>query len=258
MKRIFHLVFGALAMLAVALCSAFISMRLAIHGREVSVPNLSRLSLPEAEHIAAARGLRLTLEDRFYSADVPVGHVLAQSPSPGVKVRHEWAIRVTESMGPQQVSIPEVVGQSERPASIALRRVGLESGTLAHLPYEAPEGTVIAQTPLPHSEGVERPIVSLLLADTKPPQPVESVVMPPLDGLTLAAASARIASAGLHLVSGEHIMSPRKAQPNTEAAPGSPEPAAVPPPSIATVVAQTPAAGFRVLRGAPVHITLAN
>ena len=258
MKRIFHLVFGALAMLVVALCSAFISMRLAIHGREVSVPNLSRLSLSEAERIAAARGLRLTLEDRFYSADVPSGQVLAQSPSPGVKVRHEWAIRVTESMGPQQVSIPDVVGQSERPASIALRRLGLESGTLAHLPYEAPEGLVIAQTPLPRSEGVERPIVSFLLADAKPGQPIDAVVMPALNGLTLAAASARIASAGLHVVSGEYIMAPAKTQLPTETSPGSSEPAATPPPSIATVVAQTPAAGFRVLRGAPVHITLAN
>lgn len=258
MKRIFHLVFGALAMLAIALCSAFISMRLAIHGREVSVPDLSKLSLADAGRVAASKGLRLRLEDRFYSPEVPAGHILAQSPAPGVKVRHEWAIRVTESMGPQQVSIPDVIGQSERTASITLRRIGLESGTLAHLPSDAPEGTVLAQTPLPHSGGVERPVVSLLLAGSKLAQPADAIVMPALNGLTMAAASARVASAGLQIVSGEYIMSSPDGPASATVLPGT---SAAPPaasPSLATVVAQTPAAGFRVQRGAPVHLTLAN
>ena len=38
MRRLFNILLGALAMLAVALLSAFVTMRLAIHGREVKVP----------------------------------------------------------------------------------------------------------------------------------------------------------------------------------------------------------------------------
>ena len=256
MKRAFHLVVGALAMLIVALSSAFLSMRLAIHGREVAVPDLSRLSIAEAGDLAASRGLRLSLEDRFYSATVPSGRVLAQSPPPGAKVRHDWTIRIAESLGPQQVSVPNLLGQPERPATISLRRIGLETGTIAHLPTGAPPGTLIAQSPLPGGEAVERPSISLLVSDPDAAQSSEAIVMPALNGLTLRAASARAAAAGLHIVSAEDIITsaPRDA-PASPARSSGPLASSV---GSATVVAQTPAGGFRVLKGAPVHITLAH
>ena len=52
MKRIFHIVLGALAMLVVALLSAFLAMRLAIHGREVDVPTLTGLTVAEANTLS--------------------------------------------------------------------------------------------------------------------------------------------------------------------------------------------------------------
>ena len=107
-NRFFNILLGALAMLIVALLSAFITMRLAIHGREVKIPNLTGLSLAEASDQTRSLGLRLNLENRFYSPNTPPGRVLAQSPAPGVTVRREWAVRVTESLGPQQVAIPAI------------------------------------------------------------------------------------------------------------------------------------------------------
>src|SRR5258708_5640517 len=119
MKRFFNLLLGALAMLAVAMLSAFITMRLAIHGREVKVPNLAGLTLSEASRKASSLGLRLNLENRFYSADTPTGHVLAQSPAPGATVRREWAVRVTESLGPQQGA----TGRASVCSSASLKRL---------------------------------------------------------------------------------------------------------------------------------------
>ena len=55
-NRFFNIVLGAMAMLAVALISAFITMRLAIHGREVEVPNLAGLTISEASQTASGRG----------------------------------------------------------------------------------------------------------------------------------------------------------------------------------------------------------
>ena len=126
MKRFFSILLTAMAMLAVALLSAFIAMRFAIHGSEVEVPSLAGLTLAEAAHTAGRLGLSLRLENRFYSTTTASGHILGQSPAPGAVVRHEWPIRITESLGPQQVSIPDVVGQAERPASLALRKASLE------------------------------------------------------------------------------------------------------------------------------------
>src|ERR1700754_4424174 len=115
--RFFNIVLGAMAMVAVALFSAFLAMRLAIHGREVKVPPLTHMTISEASRKASSLGLRLQLENRFYSPDTPAGQVLAQYPVAGATVRRQWPVLVTESLGSQQVSIPDLRGEGERAAS---------------------------------------------------------------------------------------------------------------------------------------------
>ena len=74
-------------------------------------------------------------------------------------MRREWRVRVAESLGPQRVEVPDTVGSEERLAALRLRRVGLEVGVMAYLPYaKAAEGTVIAQDPPAHAQGIERPV----------------------------------------------------------------------------------------------------
>jgi beta-lactam-binding protein with PASTA domain len=277
-NRFFNIVLGALAMLVVALLSAFITMRLAIHGREVKVPTLTGLTLADASKQARSRGLILHLENRFYSPNTPPGHVLAQSPAPGVTVRRQWAVRVTESLGAQQVAIPDVVGQSERTASINIRRLGLELGAVAHIAAPGPPGVVIAQTPAPNATGVDRPRVSLLLSEPAQAESPDAFLMPSLAGLTLSGAAARAYAAGLRIVSAEDLNLPNPATtsspnpapnpapdtaqgsastpagPATTATPVAPTQAL----SVGTVIAQTPPAGHRVVKGDPVHITLTN
>jgi beta-lactam-binding protein with PASTA domain len=269
-NRFFNIVLGALAMLVVALLSAFITMRLAIHGREVKVPNLTGLTLSEASKQTRSLGLILNLENRFYSPNTPPGHILAQSPVPGVTVRRQWVVRVTESLGAQQVAIPDVLGQSERTASIQIRRLGLELGAVAHVAAPGEPGVVIAQTPNPNASGVDRPRVSLLLSEPEEAESPQAFIMPSLAGLTLAGAVARASAAGLHIVSAEDLNTPDPATaaptatPSTPGSPATPAPTTSPaspaaqPVSIGTVVAQTPPAGHRVVKGDPVHITLTN
>jgi beta-lactam-binding protein with PASTA domain len=268
-NRVFNIVLGALAMLIVALLSAFITMRLAIHGREVKVPNLTGLTLTDASQRTRSLGLRLNLENRFYSPNTPPGSVLAQSPAPGTTVRRQWAVRVTESLGAQQVAIPDLLSQTERTASINIRRLGLEPGIVAHIASSGEPGVVIAQTPAPNAAGVDRPRVSLLLSEPAETESPEAFVMPSLAGLTLGAAAVRAAAAGLHIVSAEDLNLPTQpsaspaatpsstseATPPTAVAPATP---AAPAFSVGTVVAQSPPAGHRVLKGDPVHITLTN
>jgi beta-lactam-binding protein with PASTA domain len=277
-NRFFNIVLGALAMLVVALLSAFIAMRLAIHGSEVKVPNLAGLSLADASKQTRSLGLRLTLENRFYSPNTPPGRILAQSPAPGTTVRRDWAVRVTESLGAQQVAIPDLLGQSERTAAINIRRLGLEQGIVAHIAAPGDPGVVIAQTPPPNASGVDTPRVSLLLSEPEEPEsPADSqdaFVMPSFAGLTLAGAAARAAAAGLHIVSAEDLnlgtpSAPAPTAPSSPAtattplappqtAPATPSPATQPTSTIGTVVAQTPLAGHRVVKGQAVHITLTN
>jgi len=263
--RFFNIVLGALAMLTVALVSAFITMRLAIHGSEVKVPDLANLTLSEASQKTSSLGLVLSLENRFYSPNTPPGRVLAQSPAPGLTVRREWPVRITESLGAQQVAIPDLLGQTERTATINIRRLGLELGAVSHIAAPGEPGVVIAQTPTPNAIGVDRPRVSLLISDPETTNSAEAFVMPSLAGLTLTAAASRATSAGLHIASAEdlNLNSTSEAAPLTAQSPPSattlyPEPIARTVSSIGTVIGQTPPAGHRVVKGDPVHITLTD
>ena len=117
LSRFFSMSLTLLAMLTVALLSALLAMRFAIHAGEVEVPNLAGLTLDEASRLASKGKLNLTVENRFYSTTVPAGRVLSQSPEPGESVRRGWHMRITESIGPQRVSIPDTVGMNSRDAA---------------------------------------------------------------------------------------------------------------------------------------------
>jgi len=273
MKRIFTLVLGALALVAVALISAFIAMRLAIHGREAVVPNLSGLSVADANSLASRSGLALNLENRFYSADVAAGRILSQDPAAGSRVRREWPVRIAESLGAQRVEIPDLTGQTERSATIGIRRLSLELGVVAHLAIAGDPDVVLTQTPPANASGVDGPRVSLLVSDAAIAQP-NAYAMPSLVGLSYSAANARAASAGLHLVAVTESALPTAAASSSTAnpapnglttpapsvaaptAPSATRPAAVRPSGIVT--AQSPQAGRRVVQGDVVHVTLGH
>lgn len=266
-RRFVTFALGALGMIAVALISAFIAMRLAIHGREAVVPPLTGLTVAQASAAAGRQGLQFTVENRFYSSEVPVGHVIAQDPPAGFRVRHDWPVRITDSLGPQRVAIPNLVGQPERAAMITIRQLGLEPGEVVRMAAPGDPDVVIAQTPSPLAGEVSSPRIGLLVSDGGPVD-TAAYVMPSLVGLSYAAAAARTSAAGLKLVAAEEIIAPPgPVTPSilgvaAGSAPAAAAPAAAPAPRPAptsgTVVAQSPPAGGRVQQGDVVHITVSN
>ena len=214
MRAFFRYVLLGVILVIVAMASALTAMRVAIHGREVAVPKLVGLTPTQAERLALDNGLLVDVANRFYSSDVPAGRVLSQSPGPGTKVRRGWRVRLAESLGKQQVAIPNVVGDSERSAEINLRRRGLEPGTIAYAKLAGqPPDLVIAQSPPPGAEGIASPKVNLLLAAPADPA---AYVMPNLVGRPVAEAVRIVQSAGMK-VGKLHAVAPDPQQPNAPA-----------------------------------------
>jgi eukaryotic-like serine/threonine-protein kinase len=235
MKAFFRFILLGLVLLVVALVSALTAMRFAIHGGEVSVPDVVGKSPVEASRMAEDTGLQLKVERQYYSPKVPEGKILSQLPVAGTPVRRGWQVRVAESLGPQRVDIPSLIGQTERAAEMNTLRRGLEVGAVAHLPTPgAPADQVISQSPPPNASGVSAPKIGLLITDA--PQP-EAFVMPNFVGQTLGNATSVLPSAGLKLGS-------------IAVAAGS-SASATSPANI--VVSQTPPAGEKVAAGATVN-----
>ena len=258
LKRFFQFVIVVLLLSVVGLLSAVTTMHFAIHGAEVTVPDFRGLTEADAMRKAAAMDLNFTVDDRFYSANVPAGRILTQSPLPATRVRREWQVRTTQSLGPQKVAIPSVLAQPERLATIEIRRVGLQVGTIAQMPFGgAPPNQVIAQIPSAGSAKVERPTVALLLS-TSASYTSSSYVMPDLVNASYAAASANIAHTGLDLAPPDYksVAIPDIAGVGNS---GGAMPAApVLPTRPGTILAQSPAAGARIDAHTAIHLTVAR
>ena len=76
MIRFFRLALVVLVLCVVALLSALTTMHFAIHGAEVPVPDFRGLTVAEAMRKAAALDLNLSIDNRFYSAEMPSGRAL--------------------------------------------------------------------------------------------------------------------------------------------------------------------------------------
>ncbi len=147
MKSFVPLVLLALILVTVALVSALTAMRLAIHGREVSVPKLVGLAPAEAERTVSALGLQIVVERQYYSPNIAEGKIMSQLPEADTRVRRGWQVRVAQSLGPQRVEIPDVVGESEHAAELNISRRGLDVGAIAQIDMlGTPVNQVISQS----------------------------------------------------------------------------------------------------------------
>jgi beta-lactam-binding protein with PASTA domain len=226
------------------MASGLLAMRFAIHGSEVTVPKVVGLSPAEGERAVVGLGLTLAVEREYYSADVPEGKIMLQVPEAGMKVRRGWQLRVAESLGPQRVAIPDVLGESGRAADLNIRRRGLDVGSIASLELPgANADQVVAQSPPPNASGVSVPRINLLVSAGSPPA---AFVMPSFLGQPLGSVNLALLDAGFHVGT---VTVAAAGTSDTGAQPSSP-----PQPSPASIiVSQIPAPGQRVGAGATVN-----
>ena len=216
-----------------AFLSAITAMRIAIHGREVIMPNLVGRNVGEANSMLRSRGLLLRVADRVYS-DLPMNLVVRQTPPAGLLMKVSQQAHVVLSLGQRQLEIPLLEGNSLRVSRIELLRAGLQVGEVSEVTMpDEPVDTVVLQTPRPGA-GAATPRVDVLVSQG--PRDV-AYVMPHLVGLSEIDAQRRLDIAGLH----------RKV--NYVTAPQWPH---------ASVIDQSPLAGSRVSSSATIELTIAN
>jgi eukaryotic-like serine/threonine-protein kinase len=268
MRSVLRLLWMASVLIIVALVSAVTAMQFAIHGREVTVPDLREKTPAEARFAAAQNGLEVQIERQYYSPTVPEGKILSQIPGAGTVVRRGWEVRLALSLGPQRVSIPEVVGDSDRAAAINIAQRGLNLGETSSVELRGMvPGQVIAQDPPPNATDIAAPKISLLIAQDPLPQ---AFVMPSFVGLRLESATLALKDSGFTI--GKITMAaptppvtlnsgvssqPTPESPGVPAQTNPPQPtlASAPPPTpsaASVVISQEPAAGAKITAGSAI------
>ncbi len=170
MRSLFRLFLLFTVLVAVGLLSAITTIRLTIHGRQENMPKLVGVSLESAQRTTASLGLELKVEDKIYSTQYPVNAIAQQMPPPGTPLKMGQHVHVLVSLGPPQLTVPNLLGDSMRAARITVIQRGLTVGDVAVLPWPGDADQVVAQDPAPATTEVRTPTVNLLIsAGQEPP-----------------------------------------------------------------------------------------
>jgi serine/threonine-protein kinase len=151
------------------LLAAITTIRLTIHGRQESMPNLVGTTLESAQRVASGLGLELLVEDKLYSAQYAANQIAQQMPPPGTRLKMGQHVHVLVSLGPPQTAVPNLVGASVRAARITAIDRGLTVGDVAVVYWPGDPNQVVAQDPPPTAAEMRRPAVNLLVSGGEAP-----------------------------------------------------------------------------------------
>lgn len=105
------------------------------HGQVITVPDLSGMSIDEAERFLYARGMDYIIADTSYSLKHKLNVVLSQSPSAGEKVKRGRHISLTVNPKyPPKKKVPNLKEQNISDAKRTLENLGLEIGRINYKP----------------------------------------------------------------------------------------------------------------------------
>ena len=169
LRSLFRLFLLFTVLMAVALLSAITTIRLTIHGRQESMPKLVGMNFDSAQRMTAEMGLELKVEDKIYSTQFGANQVAQQMPPPGTHVKMGQHVHVLVSLGPPQLKVPLLMGESVRAARIMAIQRGLTVGDVAVLPWSGDPDVVVGQDPPPAAAEVRTPTVNLLVSGGEEP-----------------------------------------------------------------------------------------
>jgi VWFA-related protein len=200
----------------------------------VLAPDVRGHTEAEANAILLAQGLGLGTVTTSNSNVVAAGLVITQTPTVGTAVAPASTVNIVVSLGPVQVQVPNVVGQSQSAATTALTNAHLAVGTVTQQnSTTVAAGSVISQSPAAGTTVNENSAVNLVVSSGPPQVPVPNVV-----GQSQSAASTAITGAGLAVGTVTQQSSSTVASGN--------------------VISQTPAAGSSVNTGTAVNLVVSS
>ena len=162
----------------------------------VTVPDVSRISLDEAQELLTSIGLRYEVADRRANSAFPANYVIDQAPGANIIVKPNRKIYLTVNAEVKpQVVVPNVVNLSLRNAQIQLQNYGLEVGSIS---YESSrfKNAVLRQS-IDEGVSVEKgATIDLVVSDGLGDKIVE---IPAIVGLRLPDAQFKLREAGLRV-----------------------------------------------------------
>lgn len=114
----------------------------------IIAPNLVNMSLENANKVINNLDLKLVITER-HDSEVEKNHVISQTPPEGTEMEKGDSITIVISLGPEELSTPNLIGFALQDAKKILEEKELVLGSVSYDYSEIyKEGTVINQSPL--------------------------------------------------------------------------------------------------------------
>ena len=198
----------------------------------VTVPNVTGQTQSAAENGITAAGLTVGNVTQQNDNGVPAGSVISQNPIAGTQVTAGSTVDLVVSLGPANVAVPNVAGQTQSAAENAITAAGLTVGNVTQQNDNAvPAGNVISQSPAAGTQVTPGSAVDLVVSLGP-----ANVAVPNVTGQTQGAAQSAITAAGLTVGN--------VTQQNDNAVPAG------------SVISQDPTAGTQVAPGSAVDLVV--
>jgi beta-lactam-binding protein with PASTA domain len=179
------------------LCAVVAAVLLLIP-KQVVVPNLKHIQgVFSAEKIAVVAGLTVSQQVTPDPASTAKpGTIVDQAPEPGTKVKRGTAIRVEVAVGSNLAKVPSLVGSTPVAADQKLRAAHLVLGTVNPQPPDL-NAPITMQLPAAGSTVADGTAVTVYVKGARATQAGKKIALPPLAGVTAAAAAQQLNQLGL-------------------------------------------------------------
>lgn len=162
----------------------------------LTVPDLTRITLEEAQEELTAVGLRFEVSDRRANSAFPANYVIDQQPAANTIVKPNRKVYLTVNTEVKPVvAVPNVVSLSLRNAQIQLQNYGLEIGSTS---YESSrfKNVVLRQSIAQGDTVAKGTTIDLVISDGLGDK---IVTVPEIIGLRLPQAQLKLREAGLRI-----------------------------------------------------------
>jgi beta-lactam-binding protein with PASTA domain len=196
----------------------------------LALPDVDGKSAPEALKILREKGFQPSSQSQS-SEKVAKGLVISTNPAADTVAQVGAPVTVLVSSGPQEVSVPEVTGESQASAVAALTAIGLKASATKREVAEPTPGTVISQSPTAGTRLKVGEQVTIVVA-----QALNQIAVPSVLGESEVQAVAKLTNAGFSPTTVTRTV-------------GEPS-------KVGTVLQQSPAAGHKLKKGSVVQIAV--
>ncbi len=176
---------------AVLVAAGLLLVSRVLNVREVKVPQVVGESLAGAEQAIVGAHLLVQVYQEN-DAHVPAGEIERTNPTPGTAVREGSTVQIWQSLGPPNVTMPDVAGLTLGTAETELSAMGLQSRAASgkHYTDTVPPGYVITSVPPAGTSLPQGATVSLDVSSG----PAGAGTMPDYVGATLQAVRTDLAA----------------------------------------------------------------